>query len=431
MGPSQTDCRRTSQMRWSLTLTTILAALMLGLAANEASAQTFSVIHTFNGPDGVNPGVGLTIDRGGNLYGTTLFGGIMSAPCQSLGCGTVFKLTHHGSGWILSELYQFNSSSVSIPQSRVIFGPDGTLYGIAGGSIYNLRPPPNICASVSCPWSLTVLFTQSFDMGSGLLGDLAFDAAGNIYGTAEEGPGTGCQGFGCGTVYQLVPSAGGWTQNLLYQFGEHDGRDGFYPTSGVILDPSGNLYGVTSQGGDGGGSGTVFQMTNSGSGWTFNLLYQFENGSDGGAPYGGLIIDGAGNLYGTTAAGGPGNGGAVFELSPGNGDWNLTVLSDLTSLGASFPGPMGKLVMDSAGNLYGTTVKDGAYGYGNVFKLTPSANGWIYTSLHDFAGVSDGLYPYDGLAIGADGNLYGTTYSGGFGNDCPIGGCGLVFEITP
>ena len=179
----------------------------------------------------------------------------------------------------------------------------------------------------------------------------------------------------------------------------------------------GNLYG-TSSGLYSNSYGTVFQLTPSGSGWTLNLLYAFRNGNDGANPIAGLVFDESGDLYGTASL-----PGAIFQLVPSNGGWTFIVLQsfgfcDLYCLTDS-------LVMDKAGNFYGTTFGAGAYGYGNVFKLTPSNGGWTYSSLHDFTGGSDGLSPEGGVALDANGNLYGTTTNGGPYND------GVVWEITP
>jgi uncharacterized repeat protein (TIGR03803 family) len=287
-----------------------------------------------------------------------------------------------------------------------------------------MRPPATFCRSVSCPWSETVLFTTNYQTGNTLIGDLAFDAAGNIYGTAEYGgytSGFECSNARCGVVYQLANSGGAWTENPIYEF---HGYDGQYPDSGVILDHAGNVYGVTFEGGT--DWGTVFELSPSSSGWLLNTLYRFQNGADGEAPYGGLIMDASGDIYGTTSYGGTNNGGTVWEASPSNGGWTFSSLYEL----AGAEGPMGKLVMDSAGNLYGSSVKDGANGFGSIFKLTPSNGGWTYTSLHDFTGGSDGAYPYDGLVFDAAGNIYGTAYGGG-NYLCSGGvGCGTVWELT-
>ena len=172
------------------------------------------------------------------------------------------------------------------------------------------------------------------------------------------------------------------------------------------------------------GWGTVYQLKLSGSGWAENILYSFQQGNDGLAPTAGLIFDPSGNLYGATQTGGIGGGGTAFELTPlSGGTWNLSTLYGF--LGPAFGGPYRSVIMDNAGNLYGTTSGDGAHQWGSVFKLTRSSGGWTYSSLHDFTGGTDGGTPYGSLVFDANGNLYGTTYAGG------ANGEGVVFEITP
>ncbi len=438
---------RSKQQLQNLLSRTILRAAVLALtvvAAPSARAQTFTVLHTFtHGQDGANPYAGLTMDRAGNLYGTTFDGGYNGCLGEYVGCGGVFELKHTGSGWVLNSLYNFQGRfDGANPRARVIIGPNGSLYGttVSGGgtsdkcsygcgTVFNLRPQPSACKTALCPWTETVLY--SFQAGTDGWapgqGDVVFDEAGNIYDTTEEGGGPGCDGTGCGTVYELLPTNGGWTESVLYSFtGENDGG---YPFSGVIFDQAGNLYGTT-EGMGGYNEGTAFQLTPSGSSWAENILYAFQIGSDGN-PTGGLIFDQSGNLYGTTGWGGLGNGGTVYELSPTNGSWKQTVLYSFNQSGNSYPpGSLAVLAMDAAGNLYGTTYGDGTYGYGSVFKLTPDPNGgWTYSDLHDFTGGSDGGQPYSNVILDANGDLYGTASSGGTG--CYPSGCGVVWEITP
>lgn len=395
------------------------------VATPAAQAQTFTVIHNFAGRgDGAAPSAGLTINAAGDLYGTTGEGGIC--------CGTVFKLRHSGTGWILTPLYSFTGGNDgSAPFGRVTIGHDGTLYGtthgvscFAGvdcGTVFRLRPPASAPRSALAPWSETVLyrFTGGSD-GQGPQGDLTFDQSGNIYGTTEFG---GSSDYG--VVYQLTPSGGGWAETILYSF--QDNGDGARPEGGVIYDQFGNLYGVFFEGGpqlwDVGG---VYKLSWSGSGWMERTIQAFDGFLDGGDPFGGLIIDQSGNLFGTTTGGGVSGGGTVFELSPGSGGWFLNTLWGRLTGGT---GPTDKLVMDAAGNLYGTTVAGGAYQNGSVFKLTRSGGGWTYRSLHEFTGGSDGRTPRSNLIFDANGNLYGTTSQGGTGA-CG-NGCGVVFEITP
>jgi uncharacterized repeat protein (TIGR03803 family) len=232
-----------------------------------------------------------------------------------------------------------------------------------------------------------------------------------------------------------VPT-GGWTENIIHNFSTTP-PDGFSPTSGLIFDQAGNLYGTTVLGGNNGGCGTVFQFTPSGSGWQENILYAFA-GSDGCGGYAGLIFDTSGNLYGTTAAGGSNDEGNVFELIASNGNWAFTLLYGFSGIVGL--GPTSSLARDAAGNLYGTTYQGGTNiclvqlnGCGNVFRLAPSDGGWTYTDLYDFTGGSDGKYPYGGVIVDASGNLYSTALAGGLGQ-CNRGGtlgCGVVWEITP
>ena len=415
-------------------ITALVLAMMFvltGGASRTAQAQTFRVIHNFTrGLDGANPSSGLTKDRAGNLYGTANRGG-------AAGYGTVFRLAHTGSGWVLTPLYSFaGGSGGASPYARVIFDPNGTLYGttadgggIGGcgndgcGTVFNLRPSPAVCKTALCPWTETVLYRFSGGSDGGVpFSPVVFDQAGNLYGTAYVGG-----SHNRGTVYKLTPSGGGWVESVLHNFG--GGNDGVYPEAGVTLDSGGNVYGTTYYGGSG-IYGTVFQLTPSGSGWTENVLYNFQGRDDVGCcPAAGLIFDASGNLYGATSGGGLRDGGAVFELEPAGGTWTLTVLYGLQGNGT---GPVNDLVMDASGSLYGTAYTDGAYLFGSVFKLTPSQGGWTYTDLHDFTGGTDGGNPESNLVFDASGNLYGTTYRGGLLTcDFEGIGCGVVFEITP
>jgi len=409
-------------LRATFTALAIVFALMV-VATQAAQAQTYNVIHNFTDTDGAYPHAGVTIDRAGSLYGTTTQGGAADY-------GAVFKLAPKSSGWIFSPLYSFQGghNDGANPTARVVFGPDGSLYGTTGaggigagyGTVFNLRPPATACKTALCPWTEAVLyrFTGGSD-GAYPLGDVIFDEAGNLYGAARGGGirGGNCGNPGCGTIYKLTPSNGGWTQTLLYGFsGESDGG----VPNNVIFDNAGNLYGTTGVGGNlgdpcggSGGCGVVFQLTPSGSGWTENVLYAFQDQGYGFAPVG-LIFDQSANLYGGTAD------GVVYELSPSNGEWIFALLYSL-----GYEGPAASLTMDAAGNLYGTTYSDGAYGRGSAFKLTHGTGGWTYTSLHDFTDGSDGGYPVSNLVFDAKGNLYGTTTIGGSHN------YGVVFEITP
>ena len=263
---------------------------------------------------------------------------------------------------------------------------------------------------------------------------LIFDKNGNLYGTTSQGGTGNCyNGYGdihCGTVFELSPiQGGGWTETVLYSFNWNgNGTDGTNPGGGLIFDAAGNLYGTTVYGGTY-GYGTVFELTPAAGGtWTEKVLWSFGNGTDGANPGGGLIFDAAGNLYGTTVYGGTYGYGMVFELTPAaGGTWTEKVL---WSFGNGTDGyqPFAGLIFDAAGNLYGTTVSGGTYLYnGTVFELTPAAGGgWTEQVLHSFNyNGTDGIWPYAGLIFDAAGNLYGTTDSGGAYGD------GTVFELMP
>jgi uncharacterized repeat protein (TIGR03803 family) len=385
-------------------------------ATMPAQAQTFTVLHNFAGSDGSFPYAGLTMDQRGNLYGTTAYGGHTGGNCGTSGCGTVFELKREGSGWILDTLYTFTGPDGNSPEARVIFGPDGNLYGTTTyggtadqGTVLKLSPPPSACKSALCPWRETILY--SFQGGSDAeqpqLGDLVFDQQGNIYGATPYGGDQSNLCYqSCGAVYELTPSSGGWTESLLYRF--TGGNDGADPFAGPILDSAGNLYGTTAYGGST-YLGVVYQLAPSGSGWTQNVIYTFPYF---GQPYGGLISDQAGNLYGVVADM-DSNPDPVYELTPTNGGWTYNQLYSLSS----YVGSMAKLAMDSSGRLYGTTLLGGP----EVFQLTFSNGQWIQTG---FSG-SAGYYPYGNVILDAGGNVYGTASEGGTHND------GVVFEITP
>jgi uncharacterized repeat protein (TIGR03803 family) len=334
----------------------------------------------------------------------------------------------------LTPLYVFTIASKGvIPYSTLVIGRDGKLYGTTAfggigpclayghtgcGTVFTLQNPVSFCHTSYCPWIETPLykFSGGADGSNPYGGALVFDQAGNIYGTTYGG------GTGSGVVYKLTPAGSGWTESVLYTFA--GGSDGASPWAGVTLDQAGNLYGTTAAGGAFGG-GTVYELSPSGSGWTKRTLHSFQQQQDGGNPYAGVILDPAGNLYGATQYGGSGGGGTVFEMSPSGDSWIFTTLySFIGSGGGHAKGPVADLVMDAGGNLYGTTGGDGTYRFGSVFKLTHGGGGWTYTSLHDFTGGSDGNLPRSNLVFDGSGNLYSTAYGGVDGN-------GVVFQITP
>jgi uncharacterized repeat protein (TIGR03803 family) len=418
------------------------------LPLSAAQAQTFTVLHGFTGQqDGSAPAASLTLDAAGNLYGTAYAGGKNTLyTCHYTGCGIVFKMSRRNSAWVLSPLNTFNVTDGLGPVAPVVFGPGDLLYGSTSeggvlncsnlgypgcGVVYTLQPSATACRSVLCSWTENLIhqFSNLQTDGYYPAGNLAFDQAGNVYGTTAFGGERGdCLGYGCGTVFQLTRSGSGWVKTTLADYNFYDG-DPSILYSGVIIDHAGNLYGTSESGGmNNGGQGTVYELTYSGSGWTTTILHNFSENGDGFAPVGGLIMDSAGNLYGTTPYGGSGGGGVVFKLSPSNGGWNYSIIANLG--GVSGNGSVGSLAMDAAGNLYGTTYAEGAFQCDNVFKLTPSGGRWSFTDLYDFTCGNDGGYPIAGVTLDGSGNIFGTTSDDGPNNDCDGHGCGVVWEIT-
>lgn len=287
-----------------------------------------------------------------------------------------------------------------------------------------------ICALIACinlSWAASsgqviYNFTGGND-GGDPAAQLVFDSGGNGYGTTVTGG-----AFGCGTVFQLMPVGSGWQLNTLYSFTCF--ADGKNPYGGVTLDKAGNLYGTTVAGGSGGvcasdGCGTVFELTKSGNSWTETVLYNFAGANDGSGPGGGVVFDGNGNLYGTTPDGGIYSLGVVYELSPANGSWTQTVIHAFTGGNDGGVGSLG-LLLYSGGKFYGVTEIGGAYSAGTVFAMYPGSEGkWNFATIHAFRGQPHAGFPYGGLISDSSGNrLFGTTYYGG------ANGMGAVFELS-
>ena len=383
------------------------------------------ILYTFDGGSlGTYPQGSLVMDGSGNLYGTASGGGAG---------GTVFKLAPNGSGgYSASLLYAFAGGyDGSFPDDNVIMDSAGNLYGTTSGgswginngwsTVFKLAPNGGGYGE-----SVLHLFTGTPD-GQAAQAGLIMDGAGNLYGTTPHGGNSGG-----GTVFKLAPNgSGGYTESIVYSFDQSPG--GGEPVGGLIMDGSGNFYGTTFYGGSA-GYGTVFELTPDGSGgYTESVLYSFTGFSDGAYPTSTLVMDGAGNLYGTTSfydsANSPSPGsslGTVFRLTPnGSGGYNKSTLYTFTG-GSNGRDPYGSLIMDSSGNLYGTTVSGGdgnGNGDGTVFKLAPNGSGGYTESIvYSFVGGTDGDSPYDGLLMDSAGNLYGTGFGG-------IDGYGVVFEI--
>jgi uncharacterized repeat protein (TIGR03803 family) len=297
------------------------------------------VLHSFRGGYPLSP---LVVDSAGNFYGTTSYGG-------SSGLGTVFKMDTAGAETVL---YSFaGPPDGSHPYAGLVMDSVGNLYGTTSfGGASNA----GTVFKVDTSNAETVLysFTGGADGAYPLYGSLVIDSAGNLYGTTERGG-----SLDLGTVFKLDSSG---TETVLHSF---NGPEGGFPTSGVIMDNNGNFYGTAAIGGAH-GDGTVFAVDGSG---TYTLLYSFAGGSDGAVPSGALVRDGSGNLYGTTFYGGSKHGGTMFKIS---GKGNETVLHSFkfSTDGAK---PTAGLIIDGKGDLFGTTSVGGASGFGTVFELLP------------------------------------------------------------
>jgi uncharacterized repeat protein (TIGR03803 family) len=318
---------------------------------------------------GGQPYGGVTLDEKGNLYGSTVTGGTSGA-CEG-GCGVAYQLTNSGGSWTETVLHDFT-----------------------GG-----------------------------DDGSGPGAGLTLDAKGNLYGMTPTG---GANGFG--VIYQLRPSADNtWEFKVIHTF--TGGNDGGSASAGrMILDAAGTLYGVATVGGQY-QQGVAFRLAQRrGGAWKLTPLYAFRGQPDAGFPYGGLVFDTAGNLYGTTYYDGANDLGAVYELTRGiGGTWTESVLYSFRG-GKDGANSISNLVFDSAGNLYGTTGEGGAIGCGCgvIFRLHPDGTGsWTESVAHRFTNSPDGASAYNGIVADGAGNFFGTTVYGGADGD------GTVYEFTP
>jgi len=436
-----------------------LVALFLPLGA-YASSPTETVLHTWvETTTNENGGsvAGMTIDSNGNVYGVT-FG---TGAC-SVGCGSVFKLNKQANGgFVYQDLHNFLGGlrgDGANPYGAPILDGAGNIYGttMAGGNgsgiIYKVSPLGN------GKYQETVLHTfGAFGTNDGTqpFSTLAFDKAGNLYGTTNQGGGGANNTFcinGCGTVFKLSPNSDGtWTESVIHSFpGTAGNLDGQNPHGGVVFDRAGNLWGTAQNGGnmeaclpfiDVTGCGVVFELTpQAGGEWTETTVFEFAGESTGFNPWDGLVMDRAGNLYGMVTNGGGGNG-AVFKLTPqAGGGVAETIIHAFTPCGAvctDGANPENGITIDAKGNLYGTTDLGGhgggsPTGHGVVFKLTPRPNGtWQETILHQFTGGADGAFPLDDhVAVDPAGDVFGTTLNGGQPGICPSG-CGVVFEIKP
>jgi len=398
----------------------VIVLAIASLTVSSASGSTTEVIYSFaGGQDGEYLDTDLVMDSAGNIYGTSVQGG-------DFGSGTVFQLSPSGSGWTHTVLYSFRGGrDGGEPYKGVTLDAQGNLYGTAvtggGGSCEGGCGVAFKLTHSGGSWTQSVIhYFSGGNDGSGPGSGLTFDQHGNLYGMTPTGG-----AYGLGVVYQLRPQTnGGWRLNVVHAFtGGDDGSSG--SAGRLILDRAGNLYGVTTVGGAN-GDGVAFEITRSLNGWTLLPLYAFKDQPDGALPYGGLIFDRAGDLYGTTYYAGVYDVGTVYKLTHANGSWRETVLYSFKG-GTDGSSPISTLVSDPAGNLYGTT-SDGGTGCacGVIFKLARGVNGsWIESVPYRFPGAPNAGFSYNGMVADSAGNFYGATTHGGPAND------GTIYKFTP
>jgi uncharacterized repeat protein (TIGR03803 family) len=419
--------RKLSHLGPGLAVIAVIAALTsIGWAADKEKAlYSFHYAGEGCGSDGCVPYAGLIFDGSGNLYGTTSYGG--AGNCD---CGTVFELSPNGGGgWTETVLYSFTGGSDGQnPSQGLVFDNAGNLFGVTpyGGS----QNCGNGCGVVfelqhlSGGWSYSTIYSFTGNP-DGAIPDagLIFDGKGNLYGTTADG-GVNTHGS-LGTVFELTPNDNGnWTESVIYSFGTRRGN-GASP-NGLIFDGVGSLYGTTQAGGQCNsnetGCGIVFQLKPVSGAWKESILYSFKGGIDGEVPTAGLALDKAGHLYGTTSAGGDYEQGTVFEVAHSKHGWSETVLHSFGGSDGALP--YAGLILDKAGNLYGTSYRGGAFASGAVYELKRLKSGWTENVLYSFTGGNDGNGPVAGLIFDAKANLYGTTLYGGSGDNG-----GVAFEI--
>jgi uncharacterized repeat protein (TIGR03803 family) len=398
-----------------------LCAAITMLAGAASAANPIKVIYSFSGDtDGEYLDTDLVIDKAGNLYGTSVQGG-------DFGSGTVFELAPTANGWAHTVLYSFRGGrDGGEPYKGVTLDSQGNLYGTAvtGGTgaceggcgvVYKLTNSGGV-------WTQSVIHHFLGTDGSGPGSPVTFDKAGNLYGMTPTG---GADGFG--VVYRLKLRAdGSWGLRVLHTFtGGNDGASG--SAGRMIFDGAGNLYSVATAGGAN-GAGVAFELSPTKTGeWTQTILYQFKGQPDAGFPYGGLVFDAAGNLYGTSYYDGANNLGSVYKLTNTNGVWSESVLYSFQG-GADGNNPISTLIFDASGrHLYGTNSQGGAAcGCGTVFTLTLRSDGSVTESvIHRFRGNLDGAFVYNGMVTDGAGNFYGATVHGGPTDD------GTIYEFTP
>ena len=374
-----------------------------------AHASSYKVIWNFRKAAYGIPESRLLLSNG-VLFGTSSGG--------TSGYGMAFQLSESGGSWSATELFAFDGRRGSKPLAGMVQDSNGSLHGTTQTGGKNNSGTAFELSLSSGKWTESVLHSfGGTNDGSGPSSDLILAPSTNtLFGTTPSGG-----AHGAGAVFSLTETGGVWKENVLYSFKGAD--DGTEPLAGLLSDSSGALYGTTVIGGSS-GVGTIFKLIQSGSGWKKNKLFSF-NASDGAEPDGVLVADSSGALYGTTYSGGAYGYGNVFILALSGGAWHESVLWNFEGGTQDGAAPEAGLYMDSAGVLYGTTGQGGTNGYGTVFEVSQSGGKWVESVLHNFGSSNDGRAPVGALIEDASGNLYGTTAYGGTSGD------GTVFELTP
>ena len=420
----------------------VLACAASLLTAAAAQAATEQILYRFTGPDGANPRGVLIADASGALYGTTEFGGIGCA--DSNGCGTVFKLTPGTSGYTERVIHSFSGKDGAYPGAGLIADASGALYGTTeyGGALTRrlcrsgfgcgviFKLTPSQSGYVETVLHVFRWRNSSFPQGASPTASLSMDANGNLYGTTSEG---GKKGTCCGTAFVLQKTQTGYTLRTIYRF--TPAHDGYNPgASGLTIGPAGVLYGTTEESASCRlACGTVYTLTPKGSGYVERVIFTFAKRGEGDVPEAGVLLDAAGDVFGTTVSGGTeychgfGGCGTAFELIPDKRAYRERILWRFGH--AEGFNPLAQPVADASGALFLTAAYGGKAGCarrgcGSVVSLTPAHGHIAVTALHVFAGGDDGAFPYAGLAL-VSGTLYGTTSAGGSSCDC-----GTVFAIS-
>jgi len=394
-------------------------AVVLALALG-AWASTEKVLWNFKGgSDGSGPWSNYFIsDAKGNLYAATAAGGTYSA-------GVVFMLSPAGKETVLYEFKGQANGDGAYPHGRLAFDAKGNIYGTTQnggtngtGTVYELSPKSG------GGWKEKVIYTFSAAGADGAdpSAGMTIAADGTMYSTTPDGG-----AFGAGTVFSLKKTSNGWKQTVIHSL--TGSSDGGYPYEGLMMDTAGNLYGAAPTGGAS-GQGVIYRLSHTKQGWADTVIHNFtdQKGDGSGLYWIDLISDSVGNIYGATSFGGTNSTGMVWELvySKSKKTFSEKILYEFGASGSGDGNnPYGGLVMDSKGNLYGTALNGGSSNLGAFYKLTKLGKTWKETIVHSFTGANDGAQPTGNPYIDAKGRLYGMTETGGTSN------LGIVYRITP